>query len=366
MKRDLALEILGKVMRWDGDQSQREFSYLSLLSRIKYDGYRGYVAGARFLESLAYWLQQFDPGDRAVAYDFLKNHLIYIGPEELQHLVELTYPQHIQRPLASEICDRLKVPRHLIWADPVATEAYRALLRRTLFLGLSDGARIDAFRRANEGIISNEQVATTLEIDALRWTTLLAKLRKDTRDEAALFEFVYLIDDFVGSGKTLLRQNADGAWDGKLERFWTVQKERAAALAPNYTLIVHHHIASFLAAKNAPDIEARAREAHDRWMPSVRFSYGLILPQAAHHDASTVGDFSRLIANHYSPAIETDSMKVGGEKAHYGFSKTGLCLVLEHNTPNNSIALLWAEADKSPPARQMRPLFRRRQRHFGV
>src|ERR1044071_2421948 len=112
MKRELALEILDKVMRWDGDQAQREFSHLSLLARMKYDGYRGYVAGARFLESLAYWLQQFQPGERAVAYDFLKKHLIYIGPEELQHLVELTYPQHIQPALAQEICIRLGVQRH--------------------------------------------------------------------------------------------------------------------------------------------------------------------------------------------------------------------------------------------------------------
>jgi hypothetical protein len=59
-------------------------------------------------------------------------------------------------------------------------------------------------------------------------------------------------------------------------------------------------------------------------------------------------------------------MKVGGEQAHYGFAKTGLFLVLEHNTPNNSIALLWAEADGDSPAPPMRPLFRRRQRHFGV
>lgn len=366
MKSELALDILDKVMRWEEDQAQSEFFYLSLLARMKYDGYRGYVAGARFLESLAYWLQQFEPGERAIAYDFLKKHLIYIGPDELQHLVELTYPQHIQPQLAAEICKRLNVPRHLIWADRAANAAYKDLLRRTLFLGLSDGARIDAFRRANEGLISNEQVATTLEIDASRWESLLKKLRKQTGDAKARFEFVFLIDDFMGSGKTLLRQEPDGTWDGKLERFLKVQKEHAEALAPQYTLVVHHHVASFLAARNAPDIEQRARTAHEQWIPSVRFSYGLILPESAQHDATTVGDFGKLIDKYYNPVIETDSMKVGGEQAYYGFARTGLFLVLEHNTPNNSIALLWAEADANPPARPMRPLFRRRQRHFGV
>ncbi len=365
MKRELALDILDKVMRWEGDQAQREFSHLSLLARMKYDGYRGYVAGARFLESLAYWLQQFDAGERAVAYEFLKNHLIYIGPDELQHLVELTYPQFIQRPLAAEICRRLDVPKHLIWARAEASNAYRSILRRTIFLGLSDGARIDAFRRANEGIITNEQVATTLEIDEARWESLLKKLRNDTQDNAARFEFVFLIDDFMGSGKTLLRQEPDGSWDGKLVKFWQVQKGHVDALAPNYQLIVHHHVASFRASQNALHVEQRARADHAQWMPSVNFSYGFVLPEEAHHDASSAGDFSKLIEKYYNPAIETDSLKVGGEQADYGFANTGLCLVLEHNTPNNSIALLWAEVDANPPARAMRPLFRRRQRHFG-
>ena len=34
----------------------------------------------------------------------------------------------------------------------------------------------------------------------------------------ARFAFVFLIDDFVGSGFTLLREG--GRWDGKLLRFW--------------------------------------------------------------------------------------------------------------------------------------------------
>lgn len=363
MKRDLALEILNKVMRWDADQAQREFSHLSLLARMKYDGYRGYVAGARFLESLAYWLQQFEPGERATAFDFLKQNLIYIGPEELQHLVELTYPQHIQPILAEEISARLGIPRHLVWANERGVDAYRSLLRRTIFLGLSDGARIDAFRRANEGLISNEQVATTLEIDDQRWASLLKKLRKETKDENARFEFVFLIDDFIGSGKTLLRKE-DGKWEGKLPRFLDIQKKQAAALAVDYKVVVHHHVASFRAASNAIETERRARAELEPWIPSVQFTFGHRLPLAAQHDSTTAGPFHALVEKYYDPVIETSSMKVGGEKAHYGFAQTGLFLVLEHNTPNNSVALLWAEADGTPPARPMRPLFRRRQRHF--
>jgi hypothetical protein len=65
-----------------------------------------------------------------------------------------------------------------------------------------------------------------------------------------------------------------------------------------------------------------------------------------------------LCVHHYvGPAAAAESI-VGG---------CGLPLVLDHNTPNNSVALLWAETDGGDrdgakvPA--MRPLFRRRQRH---
>ena len=46
----------------------------------------------------------------------------------------------------------------------------------------------------------------------------------------------------------------------------------------------------------------------------------------------------------------------------YGYANCALPLVLEHNTPNNAIPILWAEtAGKQGPP--MRPLFLRRDRH---
>ena len=51
-----------------------------------------------------------------------------------------------------------------------------------------------------------------------------------------------------------------------------------------------------------------------------------------------------------------------------GYGGCALPLVLAHNTPNNAVALLWAETrgearEDGQPASAMRPLFRRRQRH---
>ena len=55
MNRNLALRLLGQVMDWTDDEAHREFSWLKLMSRFKYDGYGDYLAGVRFIESLARW-----------------------------------------------------------------------------------------------------------------------------------------------------------------------------------------------------------------------------------------------------------------------------------------------------------------------
>jgi hypothetical protein len=45
------------------------------MASFKYDGYRDYLAGARFPETLADWLMQFRSEDRTAAYAFVKSTL---------------------------------------------------------------------------------------------------------------------------------------------------------------------------------------------------------------------------------------------------------------------------------------------------
>jgi hypothetical protein len=71
----------------------------------------------------------------------------------------------------------------------------------------------------------------------------------------------------------------------------------------------------------------------------------------------------KLVGTYYDDAIETKHTKVGGADARLGFGRCALPLVLEHNTPNNSLAILWADTKGGPGKHAMRPLFRRRQRH---
>lgn len=46
-----------------------------------------------------------------------------------------------------------------------------------------------------------------------------------------------------------------------------------------------------------------------------------------------------------------------------GYANCALPIVLDHNTPNNSIPLLWAETPGANNVHPMRPLFHRRDRH---
>lgn len=88
MNRELGLRILSQIMKWSDDDARKEFRWLSFMSAYKYDSYRDYLAGARFIESLATWLQQFSFEDRLVAYTFIKEKLIFFSLQEIQHLIE--------------------------------------------------------------------------------------------------------------------------------------------------------------------------------------------------------------------------------------------------------------------------------------
>src|SRR5439155_11683306 len=104
VKQNVALRVLGEVLGWDDERARSEFDWLRLMSRVKYDSYRDFLAGVRFIESLADWLQQFvTREEREAAYNFVRHHLVYVGTGEMQHLVELVYPETVQRRLLKAV-----------------------------------------------------------------------------------------------------------------------------------------------------------------------------------------------------------------------------------------------------------------------
>lgn len=75
----------------------------------------------------------------------------------------------------------------------------------------------------------------------------------------------------------------------------------------------------------------------------------------------TDSDFLKLAEVYYDPKAETRSTRVGGTDVKRGFNACSLPLVVYHNTPNNSLFLLWADPEKY----KWRGLFPRVERHGG-
>lgn len=367
MKSKIALRLLAEQLEWSDEQATEEFSALQLMITHKYDGYQGFQPASRFHVALLNWLSQFQqPVQRRLAFGMIKKQLVYITQREMHHLVSLMMPE-LDRLMRKQIAKELKVQLYETWTDSAAERRLRLLRRRTLFVGLSDGARIDVFRRYNEGVISNEQVVPFSEMSDLKWKSLTKELtewlKENEYKDEPLFEAVCLVDDFAGSGDSLLRfDNEEGKWKGKISKFYAANEEKVGTiLTANCRLFIHHHLASSQAENTIKDRLVLFSESQEKFSYSATYSY--VLPESiVVNDDTPPPELINLIKTHYNKGIEDKHV---GKDIWFGYKNCGLPLVLEHNTPNNSIALLWADSSDSNSEGQhkMKPLFARRKRH---
>ena len=226
MKRDLAEKLLSHYLEWGAEQKAQERRLLEALAAYKYDEYQQFAPGRRFVESLALWLRQFRTvQERRDAYEFIKTRLVFVSNAEMNHLVQLAFPTIIRPNLIQEASRESSIPQYRVKAI-CRSLAYRRLLRRTLFLGLSDGARTDQLRRSNPHNISNEQIWHAYDVSSSKVVDLRKELKRDLESlghsdetEVPAFSTVVLLDDFTASGTSYIRRNAStGAWEGKIPK----------------------------------------------------------------------------------------------------------------------------------------------------
>lgn len=372
MPSRLGLNLVQQLMGWDDARATEEFSWLRLMSELKYDGYSDYRAGSRFVEALSIWLRQFEPKDRETAYRFVRNRLVYISTAEMNRLVEAFVPEHVTPRLRHAVAKEAGIGAHEVWATERTAAAYRTALRRTLFVGLSDGSKIDILRRANP-TMSTDQFVPMLHIDSAKWEDLAAELTKDLDDPTATFDRVYLIDDFTASGTTFIRE-VEGKWKGKLWKFKELVKAARQSLGDQLPLVtghsvhIHHHVSTHQARTV---IEERIDTAVPQWADvtfgTVTVSEGMKLPPEVTLDEERDADFLRLCDEHYNADLHIrlgrHVRESGLDDLRLGYGGCALPLVLEHNTPNNSVPLVWSWEEPSENGPMMRPLFRRRDRH---
>ncbi len=378
VNNEVALELLAKVMDWQLDKAVDEMRWWKLISAVKYDGYRDFLAGARFLESLVGWLLQFSEEDREAAYKFARHRLVYVSALERERLIQAMYPRTVYPRLLKAVANKAQIPPWKVHKSGELMKQVRIARRRTLFLGLSDGARLDSFRHANVGgRISNEQVVMGAQLDKRKWADLKKDLTRDLQhlgaDIEPTFDCIYLVDDFSASGTSFLRNEGsdEGAdWKGKLPRFLeSLGFNEDPIQADNWRLIVHHLMITDKACKHLQDSIQEFMACADECLPRFsdyevtyghKFSERLPVQEGCPLDEEVIP----LTDDYYDNAIETPATRKGGvDHLGMGYAACGLPLVLDHNTPNNSLAMLWAESAGKNGSHQMRPLFRRRQRH---
>jgi hypothetical protein len=352
VRDELAENLLAKVMGWSDEEKARERAILQDLARYKYDEYQQYAPGRRFIESLALWLRQFEtPDERKTAYDFVRKRLVFISTPELRQLVDLSFPTAIRPLLITLAANRTGINPLRVKAI-VGSPAYRVALRQTLFLGLSDGARTDAFRRAYPEV-SNEQIWHAYDISEEKAKSMGKRLVKDLTiqlgrnptDEEGRFHTICLLDDFTASGTTYIRREG-GGWDGKIPR---IVRQLTTAGNALHDLVATQGVKIIVCIYVASDQAIRHLRDH---LTSFSFGMGTIelcvvyaLPPETKLDDTNDARFLRLARDdrYFDRTADDEHGQVGGTTTRLGYADCRLPVVLSHNTPNNSVFILRGE-----------------------
>jgi len=416
VKRDLALRLLQSILPGLIDEGvvANLFRELQFLADYKYNKYEMYHPGRLFLENLSLWLQQFNEEDRNTALDFLRKELIFISRQEFQQLAGVLYHDVIKRRQLDVAAAMGRYSQNKVRAIRESPE-FRKVTRASLYVAMSDGARIDYIRRHNLEI-SNEQVLPYYDTSPEKVNQFLKDLRTGLRDPRATFRCLFLIDDFCGSGRTLLREVVIShlgsscelpaippLWRSRL-RFNEENNEIELLYEGEISdlewqaLLKMGSGEGYVSAINALVEKSKTRDtvlkgalfkaasgdlakvldpnaavyfcpllatehARERLTPLLsrlpgRFSQTRILPAAVINSdveiTSATTPIGALCEKYYSD--DFGDHHTGCVK--FGFDNCGLPLILHHNTPNNSIYLLWARKRED-----FNPLFVRYERH---
>jgi hypothetical protein len=215
--------------------------------------------------------------------------------------------------------------------------------------------------------LQNEQIRQSHELAAERIEDLKNELTKDLTklygralpDSECVFRSVVLLDDFSASGLSYIRKKVDGSAAGKVGKFLNTLHDSSAPISKLFT---NKNLEVVLVLYMATETAARVlSEGLSELCKAQGCEPKLLIiqnfPETHRVLQGSLPNFDVLIDSYYDNENETSSTALGGTDLKYGFSNGALPLVLSHNTPNNSLGLLWANGTK------MRALFPRVTRH---
>jgi hypothetical protein len=357
MKDDVVKALLDKVISSiegiDEDDTQSYIKYFQALARYKYDNYQQYSAGLRFIETLAIWLEQFGSDDKKIALDFIKDRIVYVSSSEINLIAESCFVDKLQYILMEITAEKLQVPKFKLKFIEDSKE-YEILRRQSLFCGLSDGARLDVFRRANTGILSHEQIYLTYELSEQRILKMKEQLVVDLNNKFQLnlnessedskFKSLFLIDDFSASGTSYLKLSSEsGELKGKIAGLYQDlfsgngdSKIESAFDKANLKIYIILYICSTQAKDTIEGNFDKLYEVY-KHRPELIIMHEL----DEQYKIKNEEEIFNICLNdeYYDKDLIED--KHTQKNIKLGFSDCALPLILEHNTPNNSVPILW-------------------------
>ena len=354
---------------------------LLALAQAKYDDYQQFSPGLRFIESLAIWLNQFDEGvERRTAYQLIKDRLVYFSAGEVLHLIQIAFPDHLRPILMKTAAAKAGLPFFRV--GPISNSPeYQRLLVQSLYVGLSDGSQVGLLRRVNPGIIRHEHTLITYDppeqkkVDEMLGEHLPEALRELAGEEVRgdeKFKVLVLVDDFTASGISFFRhEEKDGGepeLKGKLAKiFRKVQENRFHGLLEDGPIDVC--ILFYIATPSA--IERIRRDAQaflDEHLPDVTLHVTAVqmLGDLAEISVEDGDDLKGLLKKYVDPEKLLDKHWKKGlhEEPYLGYNQCALPVCLYHNTPNNSLPILWfytGPLEQRTP--KLKALFPRTMRH---
>jgi hypothetical protein len=348
MKSGLAEKILAKTMNWTAEETSRQRPLLQALANFKYNEYQQFSPGTRFIESLVKWLSQFETEEeKRTAYQFVLDSLIFISSNQIAHLVNITYADKIQPIVIAKTASIIKL--NPFWVNKIVkSTTYKVNLRKSLFIGLSDGSKIDLLRRSTPRI-SNEQVLTTYSISKEKREDMLNELKNEKINSK--FNTIFLIDDFTASGTSYFRKSR-GEWKGKIYKFLQSilpKGENASLRQEDEPLDINiiFYLATFEALEKLKENIQIYKSEH----PDSNFKFTIDAVQIIGSEIKTEilskTAFINLIKKYFDESIVDRHYKEGKHDEPYlGFNECCLPIILNHNTPNNSLPILWFPDDK--------------------
>lgn len=367
MNSNLANQLLASIMKWDAKTLASERAALEFMGSMKYDAYDRYMPGMRFMSSLVQWLNSIDEGDRDEAYKFIKDKLVFISSTQMNYLVDLLYDSKIRPILLDMATVETGMPSYKR-SNRVVRSRFEIEKRSALIIGLSDGAHTDILRRSAG--FNNEQVLTNYYPDGKKLKDMLEELRRDARlkdIEKAYFRRIFLIDDFTASGKSFIRYDeSDGLYHGKLKKIIDelcnkrpVEREQkiehlSYLLDPNQDKI-HIDILFCIATEKARNNIKNNLEDYlmsVNMQDKVEFNIHIVqlLEDKLSNDIKNDKDLLEVLKKdeHFvEECVISKSYKVGKNNNPWlGFDECALPVVLAHNTPNNSLPIIWQDTER--------------------